>query len=372
MPEPIRVGIIGANLDRSWAAAAHLPALAHLDEFAVTAVATTRLDTARAAADAFGVPHAFAGASELVAHPEVDLVVVAVKAPAHADPIRAALAAGKHVLSEWPLGVDLAEACSLAGTAAAAGVVHAVNLQGYHSPGVRFVRDLLADGRVGRVESISMITGGDPLGGSQIPTSLAWGADRAAANNVLTIMCGHALSVLDGIAGPLTEVSAVVESLHDQVVVAETGQLVTNDAPGQVAVLGRLVGGVVLSLSAHGGNASSPDGFTIKIAGTEGILTIAPADPGEYPHWGDWHVHVRSIDGTRTELSVPARYRSAPTGLPAGVATNVAALYRDIARAITEGRPAHPSFDTAVHHHRTLAAIEQAAQTGARQTVAVA
>jgi len=57
-------------------------------------------------------------------------------------------------------------------------------------------------------------------------------------------------------------------------------------------------------------------------------------------------------------------------GVPAGPAAHIAALYREIAQAITEGRPAHPGFDTAVHHHQTLAAIERAAQTGVRQPLA--
>src|SRR5262249_45904630 len=57
-------------------------------------------------------------------------------------------------------------------------------------------------------------------------------------------------------------------------------------------------------------------------------------------------------------------------GVPAGPAAQIAALYREIAQAITEGRTAHPGFDTAVHHHRTLAAIERAAQTGVRQALA--
>src|SRR6266571_5373514 len=74
MSEHIRVGIVGAS-PQSWATAAHLPALAHLDELTVTAVATTRQDSARAAAGTFGIPHAFASAEELASHPEVDLVV---------------------------------------------------------------------------------------------------------------------------------------------------------------------------------------------------------------------------------------------------------------------------------------------------------
>src|SRR5262249_60749256 len=101
---------------------------------------------------------------------------------------RAARAAGKHASPEWPLGADLAEATALAGAAAAAGVVHAVNLQAYHSPGARFVADLLAGGRIGPVESVSMTAAGDPLGGSQIPQSLAWSTGPAARNNLLTAM----------------------------------------------------------------------------------------------------------------------------------------------------------------------------------------
>ena len=369
MPERIRVGIVGAS-PQSWASAAHLPALAHLDELTVTAVATTRLDSARAAADTFGISHAFASADELAADPEVDLVVVSVKAPAHAGVIRAALAAGKHVYSEWPLGVDLAEASALADVAKAAGVVHAVNLQAYHSPGARFAADLLAAGRIGQVESVSMIAAGDPLGGSRIPRSLAYSTDPAGGNNVLTIMTGHALAALERVAGPLADVSAVLANRHDRVAVAETGELIANRVPGQVALHGRLAGGALLSLSIHGGSAAAPAGFAITIAGTDGTLAITPADPGHYPGWAEWRIRLRGTDSAVTDLPVPDKYRVIPPGVPAGPPAHIAALYREIAQAITDGRPAHPGFDTAVHHHRTLEAIERADRTGTRQTLA--
>jgi predicted dehydrogenase len=109
-------------------------------------VATTRTQSARETADRFGVALAFDSADSLVAHQDVDLVAVTVKVPSHAAVVRAALAAGKHVLSEWPLGVDLAEASALADLARSAGTVHAVGLQGLHSTGARFVADLIADG----------------------------------------------------------------------------------------------------------------------------------------------------------------------------------------------------------------------------------
>ena len=308
MPEPIRVGIVGAS-PRGWAAAAHLPALAHLDELTVTAVATTRQDSARAAADLFGIRHAFAGADELAAHPEVDLVVVSVKVPAHAAAIRAALAAGKHVYSEWPLGANLPEASALAGAAAAAGVVHAVNLQAYHSPGARFVADLLDSGRIGPVESVSMTAAGDPLGGSRIPRSLAWSTEPAAGNNLLTVMAGHALAALERAVGPLTDVSAVLANLHDRVVVAETGEAIANHVPGQLALHGRLGSGALLALSIHGGSAATPSGFTITITGADGTLTITPADPAHYPGWAEWRVRLMGTDGAAAELPVPGSVR---------------------------------------------------------------
>jgi predicted dehydrogenase len=369
MPERIRVGVVGAS-PQSWAAAAHLPALAQLDEFTVTAVATTRQDSARKAADTFGIRHAFASAEELAFHSEVDLVVASVKVPAHAAVVGAALAAGKHVYAEWPLGADLAETGALAGAAAAAGVVHAVNLQAYHSPSARFVADLIAGGRIGAVESVSMTAAGDPLGGSRIPRSLAWSAEPEAGNNLLTVMAGHALAALERVAGPLADVSAVLANLHDRVMVAETGELIANHVPGQVALHGRLVSGALLSLSIHGGSAAVPGGFVITITGTDGTLTITPADPGHYPGWARWRIRLRGTDGAAANLPVPGRYRLIPAGVPAGPAVNIAALYREVAQAIIEGRAAHPGFDTAVHHHRTLAAIEEAAQTGVRQTLA--
>ncbi len=126
---PIRIGIIGATPARGWGTAAHLPALQALEEFEVTAVATTRLTTARATAEVFGVPLAFADGVELVSRPEVDAVAITVKVPEHDRLIRAALAAGKHVFSEWPLGTGLGQAVALVDLARASGVQHIVGLQ---------------------------------------------------------------------------------------------------------------------------------------------------------------------------------------------------------------------------------------------------
>ena len=169
---PIRIGVIGATPARGWGTAAHLPALEALEEFEVTAVSTTRLSTARATAEVFGVPLAFADDDELVSCPQVDAVAITVKVPEHDRLIRAALAAGKHVFSEWPLGVDLGQAIALAELAQASGVRHLVGLQGYQAPGALFVRELIENGDLGRLLTVSVVAaGGRPDAGSRRPTS---------------------------------------------------------------------------------------------------------------------------------------------------------------------------------------------------------
>ena len=357
----IKVGIVGAS---GWAGASHLPALAKLSEFEVTAVATTKQASADEAAAAHGVPLAFADAGMLAAHPDVDLVVVSVRAAQHAKVVRAALAAGKHVLCEWPLGVNGAEAEDLARAAEAAGVMHAVNLQGHHSPDARFVADLVAEGAIGRLESAILVAAGDPLGGPRIAPDLAWSTDPAGGASLLTIMAGHFLATLDRMAGRLVEVTARLPRPHDHVEVIGTDRTVPNGVPAQVLLHGVLGSGATASVAVHGGSGT-PDGFLVKLVGSEGTVTVTHNRPGAYMHWTDWNILVNG-----KQVKAPDTYRTAPFDPADGPIANVAALYQEIAQAIAEGRQPHPDFHTAAAHHRVLTAIERSAETGVAEKVA--
>ncbi|MFX0578971.1 Gfo/Idh/MocA family protein [Nocardia nepalensis] len=355
----IRVGVVGAS---GWADSSHLPALAALEEFDLTAVATTNRASADRAAAAHGARHAFADAGELIAHPEVDLVVVSVKASGHAAVIRAALDAGKHVVSEWPLGIDADEAGELteAATAAtAAGVVHAVVLQGHHSPSARFVADLVADGRIGTLESVALVAEGAPWGGSRIWPNLVFGLDPSEGTNILTIMAGHFLAALERVAGPLTKVTARLPRTHDRVLVAGTERFVPNATPSHVLLHGLLASGATASVAVHGGNGPAQDGFLLELVGSDATLTAKPAQPGTFIHWGDWDIRISD-----EALAVPDTYRTVPAAVQSGPPANIAALYQEVAQAIAEARQPHPSFETALRHHRLLAAIEQSAADG--------
>src|SRR2546426_10727991 len=140
----IRVGIIGANPDRGWAAEAHIPALRSLrDDFEITALSTSRRESADAAGTRFGVPLAFDNHHDLVNSADVDVVAITVKVPHHFELASAALGAGKAVYCEWPLGNGLQEAEKLAALAKQQRALAVAGLQARAAPAGGSVRDLV-------------------------------------------------------------------------------------------------------------------------------------------------------------------------------------------------------------------------------------
>src|SRR4051812_25339108 len=151
------VGIIGVNPAWGWAATAHIPALRALPNYEIRALSSTSAEAARAAGEAFEVDAVFAHHAELVAQPDVDVVAVTVKVPHHRELVSAALAAGKAVYCEWPLGRDLDDARAMAALAAERGLRTVVGMQARQAPAIEFVQELLREGYVGDILSTTMI-----------------------------------------------------------------------------------------------------------------------------------------------------------------------------------------------------------------------
>ncbi|MBO0748426.1 MAG: Gfo/Idh/MocA family oxidoreductase, partial [Acidimicrobiaceae bacterium] len=249
MAGPIRVGIVGANPTRGWALSAHLPALSALPGFEVTAVSTTRSESAAETAARFSIPHSFDNAKALAEHDDVDLVVVSVKVPHHLELTKIALDAGKHVFTEWPLGANSEQAHELADLAKARGVHHIVGLQGRHGPMVNYVRHLVSDGYVGRVLSVTLSIASGQWGGPTIAPDRVWTADRANGANLLTITGGHSLDTLRFALGEFVEVNGIVATLHPTAKVAGSDETVNITVPDNVLLNGLLSTGVVASIT---------------------------------------------------------------------------------------------------------------------------
>jgi predicted dehydrogenase len=361
-PERIRVGIIGANPDRGWAAQAHLPALRSLpDDFEITALSTSRRESADAARAIFGVPLAFDNHQDLVDSPEVDVVVITVKVPQHFELASAALSSGKAVYCEWPLGTDLQEAERLAAQAKHKGVLAVTGLQGRASPSVAYVRDLITQGYVGEVLSTTLIGSGMGWGPTVEPFN-AYTYDKSNGATMLSIALGHTADALCYCLGEVRELSATMTLRRTSFTIGDTGASRPMTTEDQVAVTGLLDGGAAFAMHYRGGRSRGTN-LLWEINGTEGDLQVTALGG----HIQLFETTIRGANGAQSSLEVlpvPEQYRWAP---PQGIGTNVAQAYVHFARDYRQGTHLSPTFDDAVTRHRMLDAIETAAASGQRQ-----
>src|SRR5256885_17064035 len=162
MADKSRLGLVGASVSGTWSSRSHLPAVRASAEVELTAVCTTRADSAEAARRAWGARLAFDDWRKMIASPEIDAVAVVVRVPSHYAPTKAALEAGKHVYCEWPLGRTTAEAEELAALAKAKGLITAVGLQARVNSTMMYLKEHGAAGLVGEMMPVpgSMIRDG--------------------------------------------------------------------------------------------------------------------------------------------------------------------------------------------------------------------
>ena len=362
--QPLRVGIVGLQQGRSWAAKAHVPALRALSaDFVIAGIANTTLASAVQAAAALDRgPRPFASVADLVASPDIDVVSVTVRVPHHLDVVKTAITAGKHVYCEWPLGNGLAEAQELARLAKEKGVLGVVGTQACLAPEILYLKQLIADGFVGEVLSTTLIARGGGWGGV-IPEkkSHAYLLDRTNGATMLTVPVGHALAGLRAVLGDVEKASAVLATRRSTALAVDSGEKLPVTAPDQVLVSGVLTGGAPVSLHYRGGMPRDSAGLLWEINGTEGDVRVT----GPFGHLQFVPLTLSGARGdekTFQTLTVPDDCQAE---LPADpMVGNVARTYARMAADLRQGTRTAPSFDDAVALHRVIAAIETAAADG--------
>lgn len=361
MAEKIRVGLVGATVTpggSGWGANAHVPALKALPDFEIKAVCTAHDDTAKASAAAFGAELAFSDIQQMVAHPDIDLVVVCVRVPGHYALVKAALEAGKDTFCEWPLAANLAEAEELAALARSRGLRTLVGLQGRSDPAIEYARELVAEGYIGEVLSASLTSVGQAI--IERGPGRIWQADRAAGANTLTIQGGHAIDDMCYILGEFTSVSARVATKTPEWRMEGTGEAVPVTSPDSIIVAGQLANGAEAAIQISS-VPRNPSGTRLEIFGRDGALVVRPS--------GSISIGPNTVFGAQggaamAEMVVPERFLVVPEGTPAGSPRNVAQAYVRLAESVKHGTGFAPDFDTAVVRHRLLDAMERSSAEG--------
>jgi len=358
MAEKMRLGLIGASVRGTWSSRSHLPAVKASGDIELTAVCTTRADSAEAARQAYGARLAFDDWRKLVASPEIDAVAVVVRVPSHYQPAEAALQAGKHVYCEWPLGRTTAEAVELADLAAAKRLVTAVGLQARVNPALLYLKELVADGYIGDILAVHVMLMRD--GVLTRRSHRTWQRDAELGANTLTIANGHTIDAMRFVVGDFARLSAVVATQAKQWLDTGSNQWLDVTSPDNILTSGRLKSGAVASVHI-GAIPYAGSGYRMEIYGRDGTLVVAGEDS---PQLNEVTLTGAQKGDTLAPIAVPERFRVTAPATPAGEALNVGQMYAMFARAAGGDKGGQPDFDTAVELHRLVDGIKQASDSG--------
>jgi len=228
----------------------------------------------------------------LVSRPDVDLVSVHSPPFLHAPHVRLALGAGKAVLCDKPFALDADEAAELEADARAAGVVALCNFEFRYEPARALVRDLVADGVLGRVEHVQMTR---ISAGTRVPLRpWGWLFDRALGGGWVGAWGSHAIDTLRFLlAAEVAEVQALLRIDVPERPDREGELHVCTAEDGFTAAL-VLSNGVSVAIDSGFGSAVNLAPRFV-VVGSEAVAEIV----------GDARVSIRRSDGTREAMDLP-------------------------------------------------------------------
>jgi HAD superfamily hydrolase (TIGR01509 family) len=311
-PARLRVGVVGAGANTY---ARHIPGLQAIPGVEVVAVANRSAESGSKAAARFGIPRVAADWQEIVAAADVDAVVVGTWPYRHAEVTCAALEAGKHVLCEARMAMDLAEAQRML---AAARRHPELVAQVVPSPMTlevdATIRRTLREGRLGRLLCVDIAD--HRAGFPDYGAALHWREDRACSGlNVMSL--GIWYEALLRWLGPASSVQATGAVLVRERRDPASGALRTLDIPDWLTVSARLRCGVVAQFSIRTVGGLAPRQECV-FTGDEGTLRFdgehlwwggrgdAALQPVEIPaaERGEWRVEADFVAAIRGEAPV--------------------------------------------------------------------
>jgi predicted dehydrogenase len=296
---PLRVGLIGAGANTR---SRHIPGLLALPDVHLVAVCNRRPESTQAVAREYNIPRTYAHWEELVADPDIDAVVIGTWPYLHCAITLAALAAGKHVLTEARLAMNAAEAHRmLAAARQHPRLVTQVVPSPFGLKGNDVMQELLGAGFLGELREAHVYSLNAALADPAAP--LSWRQDLALSGfNMLTLGILH--ETLMRWVPPPVRVLAQVHAHLPSRIDPESGVRRPVGTPDSVQVLAVLENGARVTYHCSGVTPFG-QGMGVHLYGTEGVL-----------HYDLQHDRIRGASLTRgqraghagelVEIDIPA------------------------------------------------------------------
>ena len=215
----------------------------------------------------FRVGRGLTSASELIASPDIDAVYIATPVNLHCPQTIAAAATGKHVLVEKPMAMSVAECDEMIAACASAGVRLGVAYYRPFYPVIRRMKQLVDDGAIGKVLSVSAVTS-TPFAIGPKEDGYWRVIPEQGGGGALMDIGSHRLDLFLNLFGPVAEVKGFCSTIN--------GDYQADDAASLIL---KFESGVHGSLNCFFGANTDTDEFAIL--GTEGRLVSRPLNRGE-------------------------------------------------------------------------------------------
>jgi predicted dehydrogenase len=279
----IRVGLVGPG---RIAGMVHLPSLKLCPERCdVVAVASRTEEKARVFAAQWGIRRVYTDWRALVADPDIDAVVLCPPSGLTANMAKAAVAAGKHVLCEKPLGLTYADAREVDAAAAGSPGIHMVAFTFRYVPALRYLKRLVTEGHFGEIRHWRMSYFTDFMLDPAAP--VVWRNQRAqAGSGILADMGSHGIDFARYLLGDIVAVSGASRLYVRQRPRVAGGALVPVDADDACAFAVEFAGGAIGTFDfnravAGRGGTGRANYQCIEIHGTGGAAVYELIHPFE-------------------------------------------------------------------------------------------
>lgn len=236
-------------------------------------IAAATPESAARYAKAYGFARAAADWRDLVADPKVQAVVIASPQSTHRAIAEAAFAAGKPVFCEKPLGASLEDGKAMVAAAEASGLTNMIGFNYVRTPATQFVRQLLAEGAIGRVTWFRGEHTEDFLADPDLPAT--W-RTTGRATGCMGDLSPHPINCMLALMGPVAELSARIETVHATRPGPQGPVAVDNDDHAQIML--RFAQGAMGHLYISRTATGRKMGYAYEIHGTKGAIRFDQED----------------------------------------------------------------------------------------------
>lgn len=320
----INVGIIGASFARD----AYLPAFAHIDGANVVALASGRMESAKAAAEPYGITAVYDDWEKMLAEHALDLVCFATPTVMHAPMALAAIAKGAHVLCEKPTAMNAGEARQMLDAAKAASRLHMIDHELRFNPTRARIAELIHGGDLGEIRHVNITNIGASWANPASRPKGDWWSDAAMGGGRMGANGSHQIDMLRWWLGePASVIGQALTVVPDRVC-KHTGEpwIATSDDLSHMTL--EMQSGALAQVFMSGVAATNMGNET-QVFGSKGTITLSNSDEKLYFAKGGESFKDISVDDPNASLE----------GLNKGIwNVSVTAALQELCAAITEDR----------------------------------